>query len=240
MTSLGDSKQFRVLGLVPARGGSKGIPGKNIKLLAGKPLLQYTAEAALCARSLSVVILSTEDWAIAEVGRNCGLRVPFIRPPELARDDTPTLPVVQHAVRWMEDRGETFDAVCLLQPTNPLRRSEDIDACVHMLKENDLDSVVSVLMVPAEHNPHWVYFQQLDGTLRLSSGDLDPIPRRQSLPPAYCREGSIYATRTEVIACGSLYGSRIGGYLIDSGRAVNLDEPEDWEKVEKLVSGLMN
>ena len=111
-----------VVGIVPARGGSKGIPRKNIAPLLGKPLLAYTAEAALAARRLARVILSTDDDEIAEVGRRCGLEVLFMRPPELARDDTPMLPVVQHAVRWLEERGDRYDAVCLLQPTNPLRR----------------------------------------------------------------------------------------------------------------------
>src|ERR1041384_5143897 len=111
---------MRVLGLIPARGGSKGVPRKNIRLLAGKPLLQYTAEAALSARKLARVILTTDDEEIAETGRQCGLEVPFLRPAELAQDDTPTLPVMQHVVDWLEKQGEAYEAICLLQPTNPL------------------------------------------------------------------------------------------------------------------------
>src|ERR1043166_8417625 len=121
---------MRVLAIITARGGSKGIPRKNIRLLAGKPLLQYTAEAALAAKQLERVILSTEDEEIAQVGKICGLEVPFLRPPELARDDTPTLPVLQHAVNALEKTGARFDAICLLQPTAPLRQSNDIDACM--------------------------------------------------------------------------------------------------------------
>src|SRR5438132_8116018 len=102
----------RVLGVIPARGGSKGVPRKNIRKLAGKPLLAYTAESALSARRLTRVLLTTDDPAIADVGRQWGIDVPFLRPCELANDDTPTLPVVQHAVRWLEQRGESFDAVC--------------------------------------------------------------------------------------------------------------------------------
>src|SRR6266516_4625509 len=112
---------FRVLGIITARGGSKGIPRKNIRLLGAKPLLQYTAEAAFGAKRLARVILSTEDEEIADVGRQCGLEVPFLRPSALARDDTPTLPVLQHAVRALEEGGESYDAICLLQPTNPFR-----------------------------------------------------------------------------------------------------------------------
>ncbi|HEX3129953.1 MAG TPA: acylneuraminate cytidylyltransferase family protein [Thermoanaerobaculia bacterium] len=220
---------MKVLGLIPARGGSKGIPGKNVRPLGGRPLLAWTAEAALAARRLSRVVLSTDDEAIAEVGRQCGLDVPFLRPAELARDDTPTLPVVRHALEELKG----FDAVCLLQPTSPFRRDEDIDACIAMLEERDLDAVVSVLPVPAEHNPHWVYFED-GGLLRLATGEEQPIPRRQELPPAFHRDGSVYVTRREVVMRGSLYGRRLGGYVMPKA-GVNLDTPADWERAERLL-----
>lgn len=229
---------MKVLGLIPARGGSKGIPHKNIRHLHGKPLIAYTAEAAFQARRLSRLILSTDDEQIAEVGRHCGLDAPFIRPAELAEDDTPMLSVVQHAVRWMENRNEHFDAVCLLQPTNPLRRPEDIDACIELLEASDAQSVVTILPVPSEYNPHWVYFQQKDGSLRLSTGEMNPISRRQALPHAFHREGSVYVTRREtVIEQNSLYGERVIGYLLEPERTVNIDNPEDWQRAEALLSG---
>lgn len=227
---------MRVLGLIPARGGSKGIPGKNVRPLGGRPLLAWTADAALASRRLSRVVLSTDDEGIAEAGRRCGLDVPFLRPAELARDDTPTLPVVRHA---LETLGEDFDAVCLLQPTSPFRRAEDIDACIAMLEDRELDAVVSVLPVPHEHNPHWVYFEDNAGLLRLATGEEQPIPRRQELPPAFHRDGSVYVTRREVVLSGgegSLYGRRLGGYVMpDAGRSVNLDTPADWERAEGLL-----
>ena len=227
---------MRVLGLIPARGGSKGVPRKNIRLLCGKPLLQYTAEAALAAHRLSHVILSTEDYEIAEVGRRCGLGVPFLRPAELAQDDTPTLPVVQHAVRWMETHGEQFDAICLLQPTNPLRQPQVIDACIDRLEQDDADAVVTILPVPAEYNPHWVYFQDEDGLLRLSTGEVNPIPRRQSLPAAFHREGSVYVTRRNLaMEQNSLCGRSLVGYLLDPEQCVNVDSLEDWERAERLL-----
>ena len=225
---------MRVLGIVPARGGSKGIPGKNVRPLGGKPLLAWTAEAALAARRLSRVVLTTDDERIAEVGRACGLEVPFLRPAELARDDTPTLPVLQHAVAELEKAGDRFDAVCLLQPTSPFRRPEDIDGCIELLETEGLDAVVSVLPVPPEHNPHWVWFRNGDGLLRLATGEDQPIPRRQELPPAFHRDGSVYVTRRDVLMEGnSLYGKRLGGFLADS-RSVNLDTPADWERAERL------
>ncbi len=232
---------MRVLGLIPARGGSKGVPRKNIRLLCGKPLLQYTAEAALAARHLSHVILSTEDNEIAEVGRRCGLDVPFLRPAELAQDDTPTLPVVQHAMRWMETHGEHFDAVCLLQPTNPLRRPQDIDACIERLEQSDADAVITILPVPAEYNPHWVYFQDEGGLLHLSTGEVSPIPRRQSLPPAFHREGSVYVTRRDVVMeQHNMYGNSVVGHLLNPECCVNIDSLGDWERAERLLQAKVN
>ncbi len=228
---------MRVLGVVPARGGSKGVPGKNIRPLSGKPLLQYTAEAARGSRLLSRVILSTDNEEIAKVGVECGLEVPFLRPPQLAADDTPMLPVVQHAVSSMEDQGEFFDAVCLLQPTNPFRRSEDIDACIRLLELSDADAAVTVLPVPEEHNPHWVYFADESGLLRLSTGEASPITRRQELPPAYHREGSVYVTRRDVLMKeNSLYGRRLVGHCIEQESSVNIDRPSDWVRAEELLA----
>lgn len=234
-------KDLRILGVVTARGGSKGIPGKNVRPLGGKPLIAWTAEAALASKRLSRVVLTTDDEAIAEAGRHCGLEVPFLRPPELARDDTPTLPVIRHAVAWLEAQGDRFDAVCLLQPTNPFRRAADVDACIDLLEQRGFDAVVSVLPVPAEHNPHWVYFEDGDGRLRLATGETAPIPRRQELPPAFHREGSVYVTRRDVLmeGTGSLYGSNLGGYpMPDAARCVNLDTPADWERAERWVRSL--
>lgn len=229
---------MRVLGLVPARGGSKGVVRKNVRLLHGKPLLKYTAEAALAATTLSRVILTTDDEEVAAVGRSAGLEVPFMRPPELARDETPMLPVVQHALASIEEGGERFDAVCLLQPTNPLRTAALIDACVQRLFQGGADAVVTVLPVPAEHNPRWVYFQGNDGRLQLSTGDLHPIARRQALPPAYHREGSVYVTRSDVVRGGSLYGTRLLGVEVDPRWSVNIDEPEDWAQAERMLEAL--
>ena len=227
---------MRVLGLIPARGGSKGITRKNIRELAGKPLLQWTAEAALAARSITSAVLSTDDEEIAAVGRQCGLRTPFLRPSELAADDTPTLPVVQHALRTLEESGESFDAICLLQPTNPFRTAADIDACVELFISEAADAVLSVLPVPLEYNPRWVYFRQADGSLRLSTGESQPIARRQLLPPAFHREGSVYVTRRDVIMqMNSLYGDRVIGYEVARHPTINLDTPSDWLRAEALI-----
>lgn len=229
-------QNLRILGLIPARGGSKGVPRKNIRLLCGKPLLQYTAEAALASQKLSRVVLTTDDQEIAEVGQRLGLEVPFRRPAELALDHTPSLPVVQHAVRTLETAGDRFDAICLLQPTTPMRRADDIDACIELYETSLPDAVISVLPVPAEYNPHWVYFQNADGSLHLSTGDETIIPRRQELPAAYHRNGAVFVTNRDVLMnSNSLYGARVIGFPMDPDRSVNIDTEKDWERASRLI-----
>lgn len=228
---------MRVLGLVPARGGSKGVPRKNIRRLCGKPLLAFTAEAALRATRLTRVVLSTDDAEIAEIGKRSGLDVPFMRPPDLARDTTPTLPVIQHTLSKLREAGENFDAVCLLQPTNPLRRAEDIDNCIKLLIDSEADSVVSVLPVPPEYNPTWVYFPNGDGLIKLSNGAKEPISRRQDLPAAFHRDGTVYVTRKKVILEeNSLYGSKIRAYEMNPLYSANIDTEEDWRAVEEILN----
>lgn len=229
-------RSLRTLGLIPARGGSKGIPRKNIRLLGGRPLLKFTAEAALAASRLSRVVLSTDDHAIAEVAVACGLDVPFLRPPELAQDDTPMLKVVQHALGYMERKGDTFDAVCILQPTTPFRELQVIDDCIDRLEREEVDCVMTVREVPTEFNPRWVYFTAQDGCLRLSTGDPAPIPTRQALPPAYYRDGSVYVSRRDVVMQrNSLYGRLVAGHLVTSRPAINIDTEEDWRRAEQFL-----
>ena len=122
---------MRILGLITARGGSKGIPGKNIKPLHGKPLLGYVAGDGLNSSTLSKFIISTDDQKIADVARDFGVEVPFLRPKELAADDTPSIDVLRHALRYFDEEGDHYDAVCLLQPTSPYKPEGFIDRCVH-------------------------------------------------------------------------------------------------------------
>lgn len=228
---------MKVLGIIPARGGSKGVPRKNIRLLAGKSLLAYSVESSLAAKRLDHVILSTDDIEIAETGRSLGVDVPFIRPAELSDDKVPTFPVVVHAVRYMADLGMHFDAVCLLQPTNPFRTAKDIDACIELLETTGADSVVSVLRVPHQYNPKWVYWQNDRGEMTLSTGESSPVARRQDLPPAFHRDGTIYVTRRSVLdEYGNLYGERVQGYELVPARSVNIDTIDDWELAEKMLT----
>ena len=233
---------MKVLGVITARGGSKGIPGKNLKLLAGKPLLAYTIDTARRSGALDRVILSTEDEAIATAGRDLGCDVPFIRPMDLAQDDTPHLPVIQHATRWMQERiNYQPDAVMVLQPTSPLRTAEDIGAAVELLDNSDADSVLSVNEVPVHSHP--MRTLRLDATghaVLFVSGDpvRKRINRRQDLPPAWVMNGAIYACRTRVLfdAEPSLYGHRVVAYRMPANRSISIDDLEDWHAAERALS----
>jgi CMP-N,N'-diacetyllegionaminic acid synthase len=227
---------MRVLGLIPARGGSKGVPRKNICLVAGKPLLQYTARAALAAQRLARVVLSTEDEEIAKLGRCCGLEVPFLRPAELAQDTTPTLPVVQHAVRALEIAGDHFDAVCLLQPTSPLRRASDIDEAVGLLERTQADSVISFVDVGRWHPAHMKYLTDDGRVIHPPFAKGGEGQRRQDLRKLYLSDGSIYLTRTAVVMeRNSLQGDHCQALLIEPERACDIDTPFDLFIAEQLL-----
>jgi CMP-N-acetylneuraminic acid synthetase len=224
-----------VLGLVPARGGSVGVPRKNIRPLAGRPLVWYTAAAAREARSLARVVLSTEDEEIARVGLACGLEVPFRRPLELARNDTPSLPVVQHAVRFLEAEGDAFDAVCLLQPTSPLRLAEDIDGAVALLERTGADSVIS--FTEAREHPARMKIPGADGrVIDPPFGEAVEGQRRQDLPRLLAREGSIYLTRTRVLMeDGSFKGKDCRAWMMPPERACDVDTAFDLFLAEQLL-----
>jgi len=227
----------RILGLVPARGGSKGIPRKNIAPLLGKPLLAYTAEAAVASRLLARTILSTDDDEIARVGRQYGLEAPFLRPPELARDSTPSIQVIQHAVRTLAEAGETYDAVCLMQPTAPLRTAKMIDQACALFDRTDADSVISVFEIPHHFNPCWALLLNADGSMHWACGLDGPPARRQDLPTAYCRDGSIYITRTAVLMeQNSLFGRKMVPYVVPPERVLNIDTPEDLVKAAEALA----
>ena len=229
---------MRVLGLVPARGGSKGVPRKNVRLLCGKPLLRYTAESALAARRLARVVLTTEDEEIAELGRQCGLEVPFLRPAVLAGDETPMIPVVQHAIAALADFGDTFDAVCLLQPTNPFRQSSDIDGAIDLLESTGADSVISFVDAGEKHPARMKYITEEGRVIDPPFAEACEGQRRQELPKIYLREGSIYVTRTTVLMReGSFKGRDCRGWIVPEERACNIDTPFDLFIAEQILSG---
>jgi N-acylneuraminate cytidylyltransferase len=226
---------MKILGIIPARGGSKGIPGKNIKLLGGKPLLQYTVESAKASVLLNRVILSSDDEKIIAVARGLGLEVPFVRPAELAGDATGSLEVIQHAVNYLKGQGEEYDAVCLLQPTAPFRSRGLIDEAIEKFRTGNYDSVISVRELPEDFNPHWI-FEEKNGSLVLATGEKEIITRRQDLPKGYHRDGAIYITKTSVLLeQNSLYGNKIGFVNTSGSPYVNIDTEEDWGNAIRLV-----
>lgn len=230
------------LGLVTARGGSKGIPGKNLKLLVGKPLLAYTVEAALASKAIDRLVLSTDDPQIAEAGRALGCEVPFMRPADLARDETPHLPVILHAVQWLaQHAGYHPDAVLILQPTSPLRSADDIRASLALLEQSGADSVVSVSPVPAHAHPMRMLRLDARGEAVLfvtGQPVRQRINRRQDLPEAWAMNGAIYALRTRVLKAAepSLYGDRVVAYRMSAARGLSIDDPHDWEEAERLLT----
>lgn len=227
---------MRVLGIVTARGGSKGIPGKNLALLADKSLLAHTAEAALESTSLARVFLSTDDEQIAEAGRALGLDCPFLRPSELAKDDTPTIPVLQDVVRRLEANEDQYDAVFTLQPTNPLRLASDIDGSVKWMVESNADSVIGFSDVGERHPARMKSINDQGQVIDPPFGELFEGQRRQDLPRLFLRDGSVYLTRRDVLLHdNSLKGSDCRGWIIPPQRACNIDEPHDMYLAEQLL-----
>ncbi|HEY4523106.1 MAG TPA: acylneuraminate cytidylyltransferase family protein [Candidatus Paceibacterota bacterium] len=228
----------RILGVITARGGSKGIPGKNIKELGGKPLIVYTIEAAQKSNLITHLIVSTDDEAIAEVARGAGAEVPFIRPAELAQDSTPHLPVMQHALRFMEERlGEPFDYTVILQPTSPFRTPDDIDMTLQKLIDTGADSAVS--LVEVENSEHPAKVKKLEGDRVLPYAIAEPEgTRRQDLPTAYRRSEAVYAMRRNLIMGGRLYGDTIVGHVVPRERYIGIDYPLDWVKAEYMLAEL--
>jgi CMP-N,N'-diacetyllegionaminic acid synthase len=227
---------MRILGLIPARGGSKGVPKKNIKLLGKKPLIEYTINDAKNSKLITEIVVSTDNQEIAIEAEIAGCKPPFIRPAEFAQDTSTSLEVVQHAIDFFESQNVFFDAVCLLQPTNPFREQGFIDKAIEKFITSKTDCLISVLPIPHEFNPHWAFEENEIGLLKIATGEKNIITRRQELPKAFYRDGAIYITKTEVIKNGSLYGESIAYIENNPQFYVNIDTIEDWEKAEKLLT----
>jgi CMP-N-acetylneuraminic acid synthetase len=230
---------MNVLGVIPARGGSKAIPTKNLAPLCGRPLLAYTGDAVNESKKLTRTIVSTDDERIAECARSLGLEVPFIRPSTLAGDDAPMLPVLQHAIRVMREHGFESDIVVLLQPTSPLRRGQHIDAAIDRLQRVRGDSVVSVVEVPHQFNPVSV--------MRVDEGLLKPFleasapTRRQDKPRLYARNGpAVLAVQARVVEDGSLYGNQSWPLIMTPEESLDIDTLWDLRLAESVLAARSN
>jgi len=227
---------MQVLGIITARGGSKGILRKNIAPLMGKPLLAYTADAALASRRLTRVVLSTDDSEIAETGRGYGVEVPFMRPAELAGDGTPSIPVMQDVVRRLEAEGCRYDATFLLQPTNPLRTTADIDGAIELFERTGADSVISFVDTGERHPARMKSIDEDGRVIDPPFGEpFEGMPRQQ-LPRLYLRDGSVYLTRRDVLMeQNSLKGADCRAWIMPEERAWNIDSPFDLFVVEQML-----
>ena len=224
-----------VLALIPARAGSKGLPGKNIRLLNGKPLLAYAADAARASGVVDRIVLTTDSEQIADVGRAAGIETPFLRPSDLAQDDTAMLPVIEHAVAAIESAGWPVDIIILLQPTSPLRLPSHVRRSVDLLRDTGADSVVSVLELPRHLSPDYV--------MRVENSRLVPflaegqrVTRRQDARVAYVRDGTVYTFwRRTLRGARSLYGDDCRPMVVPASESLTIDTPEDWAEAERRV-----
>lgn len=226
---------FRVLGLVTARGGSKGLPGKNIRDLCGKPLIAWTIDAARAAACLDAVVVSTDDPEIAAVAARHGAEVPFLRPPELAVDTAASIDVVIHAIDFLATAGRVFDLVVLLEPTSPLREASDIDRGVSLMLSSRAGAVVSVCQAECTH-PAFVYRQGRNARL-VPFLDRQPTGlRRQEIEPVFFLEGTLYASRVDVLkAKRSFYHDDTIAYEVPKWKSIEIDDIDDFMMVEALA-----
>lgn len=223
---------MKTIGLITARAGSKGILGKNKKLFAGKPLIEWTLESAIKARMLDRVVVSTDDWEIADIAKRCGAEVPFIRPEALALDDTPHIEVILHALREVGDT--TLTHCCLLQPTSPLRNSNDIDEACIIAAKNPKDSVISV-----EENREYPFIFHTNG-----SGELvhptRGYTRRQAIRPRYHVNGAIFVTPIQqLVKTNSVYTTPTLPYIMPKERSMQIDDQFDFDVAEYLMYGIL-
>jgi len=225
-------KSISVLGIITARGGSKGIPNKNISLLHGKPLITYTIDAARDSKLLTRCIVSTDSAEIAEIAKNAGMDVPFIRPAELSTDTALALDVLSHAIRFVgEHDKQQFDYVMMLQPTSPLRSHDDIDACIRLAEETDADSVFSLVELPdfAPQKIKTIENGEIHSFLQEEKGQSDPRHRGRK---AYKRNCAVYLTKTNLILGGDQFGKKSMAYVMPRDRSIDINEPVDLELAE--------
>jgi len=218
---------MNIIAIITARGGSKSIPRKNITSVGGKPLIAWTIETALRSPSLNRVVVSTDDPKIAEIAREWGAEVPFLRPAELSRDDSPHIPVLVHAVEWLEtNEGSKVDYVLLLQPTVPFRTTEDIEGSVQLIIKKDADSIVSVCEAPS--HPFLVKRINQDETLQHFIEIPEGYLARQKLPPAYVLNGAIYLVKRDVLINSETFQTdRTYPFFMPPERSLDIDTQWD-------------
>ena len=229
-------KKKSILGLIPARGGSKGIFRKNIKLLLGKPLIAWTIEQTKKSRYIDKVIVSTDDKEIAKISERYGAEVPFMRPKGLATDKAKCLDVVLHAIDFMEEKGEVYDILMLLQPTSPLRAGEDIDNAIKLLFNKNANAIISICEM--EHHPYKANTLPPNGCMKKFIKKENLNKNRQELDVFYRENGAIYLAYCDYIRKQrSFFGEKTFAYLMPIGRSIDIDSGIDLKLVEVLKKG---
>ncbi len=233
----------KILGIIPARGGSKGIPGKNIKAFLDKPLIAWSIEALWESGVCDRIVVSTDDPQIAEVAKQYGAEIPFMRPAHLAQDDTSTLLVLQQAVQWLKEHERYEpDAVLLVQATSPGAKQIHFQESADMFFATGADSVMSMIPAPAQYSPYWQFSMTPDGRAELFTAEpvKNVIRRRQDLPQTYIRNGYFWIFKPALLSESdpSFYGTDARGYLMDKDYDIDIDVPEDWERAEQKFQGL--
>ena len=232
------NKKYRVLGLIPARGGSKAIPHKNITMLAGKPLMGWVCEAAKAANLIDEIILSSDDEEIISVGKNYGINTPFKRPFVFARDDSLVVDVIHHALTWMKKhQDKIFDYVCLLQPTAPFVDPVDYDRAIQKAVDNDADTVISVYQCDQQHPAIMFTLQENGKADWFLENSKNRMARRQDLPPIYMRSGMVYVFKASMILeQRTLYGENLYAIDVPAVRGmIDINSPFDLKLAEVLL-----
>ncbi|CAN2048417.1 CMP-N,N'-diacetyllegionaminic acid synthase [Candidatus Magnetomoraceae bacterium gMMP-1] len=231
---------MKSIGLIPARGGSKGIPNKNIYLLCGKPLIAYTIEAALASKDLDRVIVSTDSKKIAQIAKSYGAEVPFIRSKSISQDDTPDKPVIEHVIRWLkENENYCFDYLAYLRPTTPLKKSSIIDKALKKIRNNtSCTGLRSITKSEGVFHPFWMY--------KIKNGLLEPFIdnidkslycQRQLLPECYRLNGVIDVIKTSIVISSetNIYGDKIIFYKVEEKYAIDIDNEFDMLLCEYML-----
>lgn len=221
-------KEKKVLAVIPARGGSKGIPNKNIINVNNKPLINFSIETALKSKFIDDLVVSTDSIKIAKIAEKAGAKVPFLRPKKLATDKAISLPVILHALEFMEKSNNiNYDIIIMLQPTTPLRETKDIDQCLSTLIDKNVDSVISVVNVGGYHPLRMKRIVGENLVNYIDQGFEDMRPR-QELPDVYIRNGAIYvSTRKTILEDKSFSGKNTFPYVMSSEKSINLDTDDD-------------
>jgi len=226
-----------MLAIIPARGGSKGLPGKNIKELCGKPLLAYTAEAALASKHITRCIISTDDQDIANAAIKHGIECPFMRPSNLATDTAKSIDVYKYTLNRLKEAGDDFNEFIVLQPTSPLRKTKHIDEAVALFKKNKADSVISYC---EEHHPiNWHKYLNDDLSFQDIFDSKDQLKNRQDYKKSYFPNGAIYVFKKELIMQDAYYSEKTYAYIMKKEDSVDIDTPFDWLIAENLLKSTL-